>query len=205
MLAGDEIHQFLTHWRPGLCSLGIGIVFAGMSVDYTKWRKDQRYALGKARAVSVRFRHLSKVLFFFGMFVTLASFWTVSDYFLPLHRSTGLAYLGVLVVWLGWINIRSAMSRLGANYSPLFDAYLPVSLVQDGRYRYIRHPGYLGNLLVSFGLALASGSALVLGSALIGLYYILKTIPIEEAYLQRHFPDYGSYQKRTWRLIPYLY
>jgi protein-S-isoprenylcysteine O-methyltransferase Ste14 len=205
MSPGDGTYQFLTHWRSEVYSLGLAVVFAGMIADYTRWRQDRRYARGKTRAVSVRFRHLSKILFFFSMLVTLASFWTTSVYLLPMHRSSALAYLGVFVVWLGWFIIRGAMSRLDHNYSPLFDAYLPVYIVREGQYRYIRHPVYLGNLLVSFGLVVSSGSALVLGSALVGLYYILKTIPIEETYLHFHFPEYVDYKKRTWRLIPFLF
>ena len=103
------------------------------------------------------------------------------------------------------MNLNRAFNNLGDNYSPLFDAHLPSSLITTGAYRFIRHPVYLFNLFVSFGLAVASGSGIVAINAIIGLFFILKTISIEETYLKSHFENYLAYSKTSWRLLPFIY
>jgi len=74
-----------------------------------------------------------------------------------LHHSLWLQLSGALLVLTGYILLQQSFKTLGNNYSPLFDAYLPEQLVTTGHYQQIRHPVYLYNLFVSFGLALSSG------------------------------------------------
>ena len=42
-------------------------------------------------------------------------------------------------------------------------------------------------------------------NAMIGLVFVLKAVNIEEVYPAKEFLEYQKYQKRSWRLIPYLY
>ena len=140
------------------------------------------------------------------MLITLLSYWIESRYLLPIfHDSSFLKVTGALLVLAGYIGLAYAFKLLGEHYSPLFDAYLPASLVRTGVYRHIRHPIYLFNLFVSFGLTISSGSALVLVSATIGLLFVLRAIAMEEACLKAHFPEYADYMERSWRLLPLLY
>jgi len=79
------------------------------------------------------------------------------------------------------------------------------SLVVTGLYRSIRHPISLGNLLFCFAcpVFLAAGPSWI--PALVGVLGIMFRISIEESYLQQHIPDYESYKKHTWALLPYIY
>jgi len=177
-----------------------------MSFSYTKKRANRRYADGKEQVPSMSsFKVLSKVLFITSMLLTLSSFWVGSNLFFTFHKQPIIQLIGVALVLFGYINLSRAFNNLGDNYSPLFDAHSPSSLITSGAYRYIRHPIYLFNLFVSFGLAIASGSGIVAMNATIGLFFILKTISIEEAYLKTHFKNYHAYSKDSWRLIPFLY
>jgi protein-S-isoprenylcysteine O-methyltransferase Ste14 len=139
------------------------------------------------------------------MLLTLASYWFSAIPLLTLHANPIVRLLGALVVLVGYVNLNRAFRHLGDHYSPLFDAHLPSALVTQGYYRRIRHPIYLFNLFVSAGLAVSSGSVIVAVNAIVGLFFVLRAISIEEAYLTRHFPDYRAYAQNSWRLIPFFY
>lgn len=77
-------------------------------------------------------------------------------------------------------------------------------LVQEGPYRFVRHPGYLGFALLALGLAVGFSSVIGLGAIpvllLPGLAYRMN---IEEKLLIEQFgDDYREYAKRTKRLVP---
>jgi protein-S-isoprenylcysteine O-methyltransferase Ste14 len=79
-------------------------------------------------------------------------------------------------------------------------------LVTDGVYRIIRHPSYLGMLILMFGWALAfrSGAGVILAALIIPP--ILARIRSEEALLCAQFgKQYEAYCRRTSRLIPGIY
>lgn len=188
------------------CTSIIGFVFLQMSFSYTKKRANRQYAQGRQQAPSVAsFRTLSKFLFVSSMLLTLASYWIDSPLILRLYDEPAIRLLGAAWVLIGYISLKHAFTSLGDHYSPLFDAHLPAALVTTGCYRLIRHPIYLFNLFVSFGLSLTSGSGIVLANAAIGLLFIINTIRKEERYLKQHFPDYKTYAQNTWRLLPYIY
>ena len=81
-------------------------------------------------------------------------------------------------------------------------------LGDDGGYGYgiIRHPSYLGLIVLGFGWALAfrSGVGLVLAALMIPT--VLARIRSEERLLHEQFgAEYDAYRSRTARLIPGLY
>jgi len=144
-------------------------------------------------------------MFISSMILTLSGFWVDAWFLVTLYENAGMQLGGSLLVLFGFVNLKTAFRHLGRNYSPSFDAYLPSELVTSGPYRFIRHPVYLFNLCVSFGLAIASGSLLVMFNALVGLLFVLKIIAIEEASLRQHFPGYAVYTQNSWRLIPFCF
>lgn len=184
----------------------VSSVFLLMMFSYTKKRTNQCYATGKLQAPSIRsFQTLSKFLFISSMSLTLSSYWVNFDILLIIHNDFLLQLLGVFFVFSGYIYLARAFKDLGNNYSPLFDAYFPKNLVTTGIYKTIRHPVYLFNLLISFGLVISSGSLIVMMNTVIALFFIIKSIRLEEKYLIKSFPEYRGYSLRSWRLIPYFY
>lgn len=139
------------------------------------------------------------------MLVTVVSYWFAFPFLLLMYSSQLATAIGAVLVLVGYLGLRQSFEKLGNNYSPLFDAYIPFELVTKGIYSRIRHPIYLFNLFVSFGLALSSGSALVFLNGVIGLCFILWAIHIEEDYLRQRFSQYSLYCDRTWRLVPYCF
>jgi protein-S-isoprenylcysteine O-methyltransferase Ste14 len=80
------------------------------------------------------------------------------------------------------------------------------AIVETGVYRLVRHPIYLGNLLLSGGAPLWLGSY---AGAYVGLGVVLVMtvgrIVIEERDLRERLPDYGAYARRVRaRLIPFV-
>jgi protein-S-isoprenylcysteine O-methyltransferase Ste14 len=81
--------------------------------------------------------------------------------------------------------------------------HLPHALVETGAFRYVRHPLYLGCLLVYCGLALATASLLSLSLlvVIIPFYNFLATY--EENLLEDLFgKSYRTYQQKTGKWLP---
>jgi protein-S-isoprenylcysteine O-methyltransferase Ste14 len=79
-------------------------------------------------------------------------------------------------------------------------------LVTTGLYRVIRHPSYLGVLLGMVGWVLVFRSEIGPLFCLLLIPIFFFVIPAEEAVLISRFGDaYAEYQRRTWRLLPFLY
>jgi protein-S-isoprenylcysteine O-methyltransferase len=80
-------------------------------------------------------------------------------------------------------------------------------LVEAGPYRYLRHPSYSGALLslLGFGLSIGNWAGLAASLACLSFAYAYR-IPIEESVLVSALGEtYKRYQKRTWRLVPFLF
>ena len=74
-----------------------------------------------------------------------------------------------------------------------------------GPYRLVRHPLYLGWVLVFFGTPNMAGDRLLF--ALVSTIYLIIAMPFEEAGLHRQFGErYLEYRRMVpWRLIPYIH
>jgi protein-S-isoprenylcysteine O-methyltransferase Ste14 len=80
-------------------------------------------------------------------------------------------------------------------------------LIETGLYKIIRHPGYLGQLLIFAGLSISLANwlsiVLMLLPVMIGYLYRIK---VEESFMAEQMGEnYLNYQKRTKRLIPLIY
>ena len=79
-------------------------------------------------------------------------------------------------------------------------------VVSGGPYAYVRHPGYLGQIVFSLASALALGSlwALIPGSLFTMLLVVRTTL--EDKTLQEELQGYTAYAQRVqWRLVPHLW
>jgi protein-S-isoprenylcysteine O-methyltransferase Ste14 len=76
----------------------------------------------------------------------------------------------------------------------------------SGPYRYVRHPGYAGNILAVFGIVLALGSVWALiPAAVASIIAVIRTV-LEDQTLQEELPGYRGYARRVrYRLIPGIY
>ena len=122
-------------------------------------------------------------------------------------RSTALPWAGVGLM-VGGLGLRVwAIRVLGSFYTRTLQTAPEQQLVAEGPYRFVRHPGYLGDWLLWLGAGLATANWVVAGIIALpmaGVY--LYRIAVEEAMLASAFPEaHAEYARRTWRLIPFVY
>ena len=76
----------------------------------------------------------------------------------------------------------------------------------SGPYRFVRHPGYAGNILPLLGIVLALGSLWTLIPAAAALIIAVIRTALEDQTLQEELPGYQEYARRLhYRLIPGIY
>jgi protein-S-isoprenylcysteine O-methyltransferase Ste14 len=122
-------------------------------------------------------------------------------------RQPSLFFVGVCLMLTGmalrWYSVRV----LGKYFTFDVATHAGQVVIEDGPYRYIRHPSYTGALLtlLGFGFALGNWAGLVACLSSLGLAYAYR-IPVEEAALIAALGDgYKQYVSRTWRLVPFLF
>lgn len=74
---------------------------------------------------------------------------------------------------------------------------------QEGPYRYMRHPGYVGGILLALSMGLVFGSYRSLIPGLIATVFLIVRTYLEDRTLQMELPGYLEYTKKVrYRLIP---
>jgi protein-S-isoprenylcysteine O-methyltransferase Ste14 len=120
--------------------------------------------------------------------------------------SQSVADLGAILFLAGTVLRIAAVRTLGPRHSVWVAVQEGHRLVTTGLYRVVRHPSYVGALLAVFGWALAFRSEIGLALAVLIVPPILSRIRAEENLLNAEFGDlYQSYQRRTSRLLPFVY
>jgi len=112
------------------------------------------------------------------------------------------AFLGGLLVLLAYGLCIYALSALRRSFAIFVQVKEGVT---RGPYRYVRHPMYLGYLLVVLAVFLVRptlASALVGGLATLLMIYRAR---LEEQMLRAHVPGYAEYAARTGMLLPRLW
>ena len=99
------------------------------------------------------------------------------------------------------------MATLAAYFTYQVEIQADHRLVEEGLYQRIRHPGYLGQLLVFLGVGLALANWLSIVGLLVPVTVgFVWRIRVEEAALRVRFAErFDGYCRRTRRLIPWLY
>ncbi|MGA1977762.1 MAG: isoprenylcysteine carboxylmethyltransferase family protein [Bacteroidales bacterium] len=134
-----------------------------------------------------------------GFFLARYSVWSTINY---LVSSAGILIFisGVLIRWI-------AVSQLKESFTVDVSISKTHVLKTDGLYSNIRHPSYLGLILITFGLSVAMNSwksiLMVMVPVLIALNY---RIFVEERILTGEFGgEYLNYKSRTRKLIPGIF
>lgn len=120
----------------------------------------------------------------------------------PVSGPAGVAVMAAGLALRAW-----SMRTLGTYYSRTLRTTSGQTVVEYGPYRVLRHPGYLGSIMVWTGFAVASGSVAATAgvAALMGDAYS-RRIAAEEAMLTGRFGSvYADYSQRTKRLIPFIW
>jgi protein-S-isoprenylcysteine O-methyltransferase Ste14 len=142
-------------------------------------------------------------LFWFGGFVAALAIARVPA--LRAGANTWLTYgIGMAVLWAG-ITLRvSAVWSLGRYFRREVTIEEGQSVYTGGPYRWVRHPAYLGDLLISFGFGLALGSWIGAAAAVVlTLIGHVPRIRVEEEALRGAFGEsYEAFARGRARLVP---
>ncbi|HRE28111.1 MAG TPA: isoprenylcysteine carboxylmethyltransferase family protein, partial [Anaerolineales bacterium] len=111
----------------------------------------------------------------------------------PYAQLIGLAFIvgGLFIRW-------SAMRTLASLFTYAVEIQTQHRLVEIGLYRWVRHPGYLGQCLVFVGIGLGLANALSLLGLLapVSVAFIYRISVEERALLQRFGGAYEAYRRR---------
>jgi protein-S-isoprenylcysteine O-methyltransferase Ste14 len=103
---------------------------------------------------------------------------------------------GLVMAWWG-------ARSLGPNLTPGTEPLAAGVLVERGAYRRVRHPLYLGIILLLWGAGWGLSNALTgVACGLLALVYFDRKAAAEERWLSRRFPEYLAYRSRVPKLIP---
>jgi protein-S-isoprenylcysteine O-methyltransferase Ste14 len=117
-----------------------------------------------------------------------------------------IRWLGVALTAVGGALRIWPVYVLGRRFSGLVAIQPGHTLVTSGIYGVLRHPSYLGLLILSLGWALAFRSMVGVLLTLLTIPPILARIRAEEMLLASQFgSEYENYRARTSRLIPGVY
>jgi len=151
-----------------------------------------------------RDRFSLRVVAFGNMISWIAGTWLAYRQ-LGMIRPTLPAQIIGLLIMVSGIAVRSiAIAQLGRLHTPNVAVLDDHEVFDQGLYRRIRHPSYLGALIAFLGFSLALGSwlSLIVIMAL-SLFVYLFRIHEEEAALAAGLGEqYADYRRRTWRLVP---
>ena len=114
---------------------------------------------------------------------------------------------GVIVMLAGLAVRWTAIFTLGKSFSSNVAIQDAQQITRTGLYRFVRHPSYLGLLLVFFAVGLHSRNWISLAVVLLPTTAaLLYRIHVEEAALAEAFgEEYVKYSKAAKRLVPGLY
>jgi protein-S-isoprenylcysteine O-methyltransferase Ste14 len=113
--------------------------------------------------------------------------------------------IGLMVMNIGLIIMVIAMVQ-NAYASKILDINKGQKLIDTGLYGHVRHPLYIGGILMVLGLPIALGSWISLIPAAIGAVFIIIRIRFEEKMLIKGIDGYIDYRTRVkYKIIPKIY
>ncbi len=118
-----------------------------------------------------------------------------------------LIIIGIILILLGYTFAAWAMAE-----NRFFSSVVRIQterghvVCDSGPYRFVRHPGYAGNILALFGIVLALNSVWTLIPATVAsIIAVIRTV-LEDQTLQDELSGYRDYVRRVpYRLIPGIY
>jgi protein-S-isoprenylcysteine O-methyltransferase Ste14 len=108
----------------------------------------------------------------------------------------GVSVLGLIPAGLGVVLGAWAVRAMGPSLTAMPVPKDDARLVQEGPYRYLRHPIYVAGTLFFGGLSLVFSVYGLVLTAVLALFWFAKARK-EERHLLERFPEYADYRRRT--------
>jgi protein-S-isoprenylcysteine O-methyltransferase Ste14 len=141
-------------------------------------------------------------LILFGLFMVI---WILDSFIL--HQSTLLADtipLAIRLIIFG-VALLIAYYLFKSGHVAVSGEHRPGKVISYGAFRYVRHPLYLGSILIYFGLAVSTASLFCLGLLVVMIVFYNFIASYEEKLLEAKFGEaYAAYQNSTGKWVPHL-
>ncbi|MCX6274339.1 MAG: isoprenylcysteine carboxylmethyltransferase family protein [Bacteroidetes bacterium] len=136
-----------------------------------------------------------------------ASVYISQKYSFPIFLQEQFEYAGLALIVAGIIIRFIAIRQLGKFFTVDVTIRSDHELMQDGLYKYLRHPSYSASMLSFLGLGMALNNWLSLGIVFFSvLFAYIHRMNTEERVLTEQFGQkYSDYIQRTKRIIPFVY
>lgn len=119
----------------------------------------------------------------------------------PIYQYLGLTFYGI-GLWLRY----QGSTILGQHFTRHVTVSKDMVLRSHGPYRYLRHPLYLGLLLITIAFPLYVGSwlACLIATPLLITAFLWR-MHLEETALLKVHPEYAAWRQSRYRIIPFIY
>jgi protein-S-isoprenylcysteine O-methyltransferase Ste14 len=139
-------------------------------------------------------------LILFGLFLVI---WILDSFIL--HHSTFLSDripLAIRLIILG-AAFAAAFYLFRSGHRVVSGEQRPITVVSSGAFRYVRHPLYLGSILIYLGFTVSTASLFCLGLLVVIAVFYNYIAAYEEKLLEVKFGKaYVAYQKKTGKWVP---
>jgi protein-S-isoprenylcysteine O-methyltransferase Ste14 len=183
------------------------VLISTLWIGYEIWLVIRDAARGKGKTATDKgTRYINFIAIWAGITIAviLSGF---SKFFFPGGR-TSLAFLIGIAIMLAGLALRVwSIATLGASFRTTVETHGDQKMIDHGPYRLVRHPSYTGLIIIccGFGIALQNWLSLLI-VVILPLSALLYRIHVEEPALIFSFgSDYIEYQKRTKKLVPWLW
>lgn len=130
----------------------------------------------------------------------------IEFYFFPRPVSWSVVTIGLLLAAVGTMIRYSAIDTLGEQLSTHVEVRPNHKLVDTGLFRYVRHPGTTGAVILFVGAALVLQAyySIIYIVGFLGTFLVTRMF-VEERHSAALLPGYREYMTRTKRLIPFIF
>ena len=137
------------------------------------------------------------------LFAVFLMVWILESF--VMHRSTFLANSIPLVMRLIFLaaTLVAAFFLFRSGHEAVIGEQRPARILSAGAFRYVRHPLYLGSILVYFGLTVSTASLFCLALLVAIVLFYNYIADFEEKLMQAKFGQaYIAYREKTGKWIP---
>lgn len=148
----------------------------------------------------------NKILQISTILIVIVAPFSLGHNFAVLPESFLLKYVALAFILVGDYLMLISVYILGKQFSLEITIQSEHKLVQTSLYSVIRHPRYLGIILLFAGISLLFLSIIGLVLTFAIFFVLIKRIKVEEALMEKQFnEEWNDYTKRTKKLFPYIY
>jgi protein-S-isoprenylcysteine O-methyltransferase Ste14 len=126
---------------------------------------------------------------------------------MPVFTNHRLVLIGIAIIILGILIRLIAIKQLGKFFTVDITIRKDHQLMQNGFYKFLRHPSYTGSLISFLGFGFSLNNWISIAIVFLPTFFtFIYRISIEEKVLTEQFgKQYTEYKSKTKRLIPFVY